>query len=397
VADGPLRGITAIDLGQVYNGPYCTFLMAMAGADVIKIEPVTGENLRRRAEVGGAALPFAMLNSNKRFATLNLKTPEGKQLLRDMVARGDVLIENFAPGVMDRLELGYEQLRVVNPRLVYASGSGYGLTGPMKNYPAMDITVQAMSGVLSITGFPDMPPVKAGPALADFLGGVHLYAALVTALFEREKTGRGQQVEVAMMEAVYPTLASNLGLHYGTRGSVPPRTGNRHGGMAEAPYNVYPTRDGYVAVLCASDAKWETLLGVVGRGDLQGDARYATLKSRVVHIDDVDAIVTAFTQSLTKQQVFERLAGAGITCAPVRDLNEVVNDAHMHERGALETVHHPMYGEVVLPRSPLRFSETPLPAIEPSGEAGRDNESIYCDWLGLSRQRFERLNRQGVM
>jgi crotonobetainyl-CoA:carnitine CoA-transferase CaiB-like acyl-CoA transferase len=155
---GPLSGVTAIDLGQVYNGPYCTFLMAMAGADVIKIEPLTGENLRRRAEVGGAALPFAMLNSNKRFVSLNLKAPEGKELLREMVKRGDVLIENFSPGAMARLGLGYDALREINPRLVYASGSGYGLSGPMKNYPAMDITVQAMSGVMSINGFPDRPP-----------------------------------------------------------------------------------------------------------------------------------------------------------------------------------------------------------------------------------------------
>ena len=394
---GPLQGVTAIDLGQVYNGPYCTFLMAMAGANVIKIEPVTGENLRRRAEVGGAALPFAMLNSNKRFASLNLKSPAGKQLFREMVAKGDVVIENFSPGAMDRLGLGYETLREINPRLVYASGSGYGLSGPMKNYPAMDITVQAMSGVMSINGFADRPPVKAGPALCDFLGGVHLYAGLVSALYERERTGRGQLVEVAMMEAVFPTLASNLGLHYGSKGGIPPRTGNRHGGMAEAPYNAYPTTDGFITVLCASDAKWDVLLDVIGRSDLNGDVRYSTLKERVAHIDEVDELVSGFTSGLSKQETFSRLMSAGITCAPVRDLDEVVNDVHMRERGALELVHHPIYGDMVLPRSPLRFSETPLPAIEPSGDVGRDNEAIYCDWLGLSRTEFARLASDGVI
>ena len=394
---GPLQGITAIDLGQVYNGPYCTFLMAMAGANVIKIEPVTGENLRRRAEVGGAALPFAMLNSNKRFATLNLKTPTGKQLLRDMVAKADVLIENFSPGAMERLGLGYDELRKVNERLVYASGSGYGLSGPMKNYPAMDITVQAMSGVMSINGFPDRPPVKAGPALCDFLGGVHLYGGVVSALYERERSGRGQLVEVAMMEAVFPTLASNLGLHFGTKGAIPPRTGNRHGGMAEAPYNAYPAADGFITVLCASDARWDALLEVIGRGDLKGDERYSTLKARVAHIDEVDELVSGFTSRLSKTDAFATLAAAGITCAPVRDLDEVVNDAHMRERGALELVHHPIYGDMVLPRSPLRFSETPLPSIEPSGEVGRDNATIYCDWLGMSRSEFEQLARDGVI
>lgn len=394
---GPLQGVTAIDLGQVYNGPYCTFLMAMAGADVIKIEPVTGENLRRRAEVGGAALPFAMLNSNKRFASLNLKTAAGKQLLRDMVARADVLIENFSPGAMERLGLGYDTLREINERLIYASGSGYGLSGPMKNYPAMDITVQAMSGVMSINGFPDRPPVKAGPALCDFLGGIHLYAGLVSALYERERTGRGQRVEVAMMEAVYPTLASNLGLHFGTQGAIPPRTGNRHGGMAEAPYNAYPAADGFITILCASDAKWDALLDVIGRADLKGDERYSTLKARVAHIDEVDELVSGFTSHLSKTDAFAKLVAAGITCAPVRDLNEVVNDSHMRERGALELVHHPLYGDMVLPRSPLRFSETPLPPIEPSGDVGRDNAAIYCDWLGISRSEFERLASDGVI
>jgi CoA:oxalate CoA-transferase len=396
-AVGPLAGVTVVDLGQAYNGPYCTFLLAMAGADVIKIEPLAGENLRRRAEVGGAALPFAMLNSNKRFATLNLKSADGKDLLRRMVAKADVLVENFSPGAMDRLDLGFDALHAINERLIYASGSGYGLSGPMRNYPAMDITVQAMSGVMSINGFPDRPPVKAGPALCDFLGGVHLYSGIVSALYAREKTGRGQLVEVAMMEAVYPTLASNLGLHFATKGAVPPRTGNRHGGLAEAPYNVYPATDGYIAVLCSSDAKWNDLLDAIGRGELKGDPRYSTLKARVAHVDDVDEIVGGFTGHLTKQQAFDKLAGAGITCAPVRDLNEVVNDAHMRERGALVAMTHPMYGDVVLPRSSLRFSESPLPAIEPSGPAGRDNAYVYCGWLGVPPAELARLESTGVI
>ena len=185
----PLAGLTVVDLGQIYNGPYCTFLMAMAGARIIKIEAKGGENLRRRGVVGGAALPIAMLNSNKTFATLNLKNARGCELLRSMVERADVLVENFAPGVMERLGVGYELLRKVNPRLVYGSGSGYGRSGPNKDYPAMDLTVQAMAGIMNVTGFPDRPPVKAGPALCDFFGGVHLYGAIVTALYEREKTG----------------------------------------------------------------------------------------------------------------------------------------------------------------------------------------------------------------
>ena len=197
--------------------------MAKAGADVIKVEPLGGEPLRQRIGVGrGASLPFAMLNSNKRAVTLNLKTERGRELLIEMVKRADVLLENFAPGVMDRLGVGWSVLREINPRLVYASGSGFGLSGPDRDNLAMDLTVQAATGIMSITGFPDSPPVKAGNAVADFLGGIHLYAGIVTALFERAQTGSGRLVEVSMQDAVYPSLASNLGFLYNNQGEVPP-------------------------------------------------------------------------------------------------------------------------------------------------------------------------------
>ncbi len=394
---GPLSGITVVDLGQIYNGPYCTFLMAMAGARVIKVEPRGGENLRRRAKVGGAAVPFAMLNSNKEFITLDLKTERGKTLIREMIGKADVLIENFSHGVMERLGLGYEMLKKINPGLVYASGSGYGRTGPMKNYPAMDIAVQAMSGLMSINGFEDRPPVKVGPAVADFFGGVHLYAAVVTALYERQTTGEGRMVEVSMMESVYPSLASNLGLYYAKKGQVSARTGNRHGGMAESPYNVYPATDGFIAIVAASDEQWNRLLNVIGRAELVSDERYATLGARVQRMDEVDAIVSAYTSPRTKNDAFQVLVGAGVTCAPVRDLDEVVNDEHMLGRQALEWVEHPLYGRIPLPRSSLRFGDLPMPAIHPSGEVGRDNATVFGDWLGLGPDALAELARDKII
>ena len=393
----PLAGLTVIDLGQIYNGPYCTFLMAMAGARIIKIEAKGGENLRRRGVVGGAALPFAMLNSNKTFATLNLKTERGRELLRSMVGRADVLVENFAPGAMERLGVGYEALREVNPALVYGSGSGYGRSGPNKNYPAMDLTVQAMAGVMNVTGFPDRPPVKAGPALADFFGGVHLYGAIVTALYEREKTGVGRLVEVSMQEAVYASLSSNLGLHYSKGNSVPPRTGNRHGGLAESPYNVYPAADGHFAIICVNETHWKSLLKAMQREDLGADPRYADLRSRVEHMDEIDELVGDFTQRHTKQALFNLLMSFRVPCAPVRGLDEVVNDVHMHQRRALEWVEHPMYGRVCLPNSPLRFDGVEQMPIRPSGELGRDNQEVYGEWLGLSSEELRQLAHDEVI
>ena len=393
----PLSGVTVIDLGQIYNGPYCTFLMAMAGARVIKIEPKTGENLRRRAEVGGASIPFAMLNSNKQCVTLNLKTERGRDLLIEMVRRGDVLVENFAPGVMDRLGVGYEVLQRHNRRLVYASGSGYGLTGPYRDYPAMDITVQAMSGAMSINGFIDRPPVKVGPAICDFFGGVHLYAAVVTALFECSRTGEGRLVEVSMQEAVYASMASNLGLFYASGGDIPPRTGNRHGGMAEAPYNVYPTTDGFIAVICAGEVQWQSLLKAIGREDLREDERYAGLKARVARMDEVDELVAAYTCRHSKADVFRQLMQFRVPCAPVRDLGEVQADEHLRVRKMLQDVDHPIYGKLVLPNSPVRFNGSELASIKPSGRLGQHNGEIFGAWLGLSEREQADLVQQNVI
>jgi crotonobetainyl-CoA:carnitine CoA-transferase CaiB-like acyl-CoA transferase len=392
----PLAGVTVIDLTQIYNGPYATFMMAQAGALVIKVEPPGGEHLRRRGVVGGAALPFAMLNSNKRAITLNLKSARGREILIDMVSCADILVENFAPGTMNRLGLGWDVLSAANPRLVYGSSSGYGLSGPNRDYPAMDLTVQAMSGIMSITGFPDRPPVKAGPAIVDFSAGIHLYGALMTALYEREKTGLGRLVEVSMQEAVYATLSSSLGMMFGD-GNAPGRTGNRHSGLAESPYNVYPTRDGYIAIICVGEAHWRSLLGAMGRQDLLDDPRFATLKTRVAHMDLVDEIVAGWTAGFAKQPLFELLIARHVPCAPVRDLVEVVDDAHMHARGALVRMEHPELGEITVPRSALRFAGSALTELEPSGALGAENDSVYGDWLGLSADEVVALRKTGVI
>jgi len=393
----PLQAITVVDLGQIYNGSYATFLMAMAGARVIKIEPREGEHLRRRGNVGGAGLPFAMLNSNKQSVTLNLKSERGRELFFEMVKRADVVLENFAPGTMERLGCGWSKLSHVNSRLIYAQGSGYGLSGPYRDYPAMDLTVQAMAGVMSVTGYPDRPPVKAGPAICDFFGGVHLFGAVMTALYEREQTGIGRAVDVSMLEAVYASLSSNLGLYYGSGGDVPMRTGNRHGGLAESPYNVYPTQDGYIAIICVGETHWKSLIDAMGRPELADDPRFASLKTRVANIDAVDEIVGGFTQRFAKQALFELLLKHRVPCAPVRDLDEVVNDPHMLERRALQWIEHPELGRIPVQSLPLRFEGVdPLPIV-PSRRLGEDNVAVYGDWLGLSRDAIAALEEQEVI
>lgn len=393
----PLDGITVLDLGQIYNGPYATFLMAMAGARVIKIEPPGGEKMRRRGSVGGAMLPFAMLNSNKEFVTLNLKSAQGIALLKSMVQKADILLENFAPGTMDRLGVGYKALSALNPRLIYAAGTGYGSFGPNANMLAMDLTIQAMSGVMASTGFPDRPPVKAGPALCDFFGGIHLYGAVMTALVRRERTGEGSLVEVSMLESVYPSLSSTLGLYYGSGGQNPPRTGNRHGGMAEAPYNVYRCTDGWVALLCVSDKHWEGLLDAMGRRDLLDAPQFKDLQARVDHIDELDGLIDAWTAGFSKDDLVALLTGKRIPCAPVREIAEVVNDPHMHARGTLRRIDHPELGSVVLPTGPMIFSETEKTVLSPSKALGADNEAVFAQWLGLDPDEWAALQAAGAV
>lgn len=393
----PLEGITVLDLTQIYNGPYATFLMAMAGADVIKIEPLTGENLRSRGDLGGVALPFAMLNSNKKTVTLNLKSEKGKQILREMVAKADILVENFSPGVMDRLGLGAKALQEINPRLVYGSSSGYGKDGPYRNYPAMDLVMQAMCGVINSTGFPDQPPVKSGAALCDFFAGIHLYSAIMTALYERERTGIGRVVEVSMQDATFFSLGSNYGMLHARGDAAPERTGNRHGGLGVAPYNAYPTSDGYVVVNAPADHHFRSILKVIGREDLLDDPRLATRTARVQNYELVDELLESWTKGQTKDHVADLMLAESVPCAPVRNLREVLNDRNMLERGSLQWVDHPELGRVALPHSPLVIEGTPRKKLIPHLPMGASNDEVLGGWLGHSVDELAELKSEGVI
>lgn len=354
-------GVRVLELGHVYNGPYCGLLLAQLGAEVIKVEPPGGEPLRFRSHQLAESHEFVMLNSNKRSVVLDLKTDAGRQALLDLVETADVLIENFAPGTMERLDLAPERLMRHNPRLIVASGKAYGSTGPYAHMSAMDITVQAMSGSASATGDPDGPPTKAGAAFVDFSGGIHLFGAIAAALFQRQRTGRGQIVEVSMHDTIYPMLASSLGgLHNDPARQLPERTGNRHSGMAVAPYNIYPASDGWLAVICISERHWHGVATALGRPELIGDPRFRTEKDRVTNIDAVDDEVSSVTRTRTRAELVADLQAAGVPCAPVKSVREVDTDEHLIERGMITYVDHPNRGRVPVPGCPLRLSDSPV-------------------------------------
>ena len=393
----PLSGITVIDLSHIYAGPYATFLMAMAGANVIKVEPLDGEHLRSRGDMGGADLPFAMLNSNKQPVTLNLKTEKGLALFREMIARADILVENFAPGVTDRLGIGAADLLKINPRLIYGASTGYGKSGPYRDYPAMDLAMQAMCGVMDSTGFADQPPVKSGAALCDFSAGIHLYAGVITALYERERTGKGRVVEISMQDANYASLASNLGMLHARGAAAPARTGNRHAGLGIAPYNAYATQDGYVVLNAPGDHHFHAILEVMGRPDLKSDPRFLTRATRVANMSAVDELIESWTKTQAKHEVALRMLKAAVPCAAVRTLSEVMHDENMHARGSLQWIDHPQMGRVVLPHSPLVFEGAPRRPIEPSLPLGASNDAIFGAWLGHTQEELAACKKDGVI
>jgi CoA:oxalate CoA-transferase len=392
----PLDGMLVLDMGQIYNGPYCGLQLAFMGARVLKIEPPEGDVVRRRKrEV--EPYPLVMLNSNKESVVLDLKQPRGKEIFLALVEKADVLIENFAAGVMDRLGIGYEVLSKLNPRLVYGGSSGFGLYGPYRDLAAMDVTIQAMSGITNATGDPDGPPTKAGAAVCDFLAGIHLCAGILGALVQRERTGKGQRVEVAMHEAAVISLASAMGAVMDGDTSVPDRTGNRHPALAMAPYNTYRCSDGYVAIFTSAERHWVSLCQMMGRQDLLEHPEYATTPGRAKNMVVIDDMVGAWTISRTKAQILDALNEAHIPCAPVKTAREVAYDPHLEARGFWVDVQHPRRGKTRVPISPIRLHAGGKSEIKrPAPMLGQHTDAVLGELLGFKADELAKLRAQNV-
>jgi formyl-CoA transferase len=388
-----LDGVVVIELGQVYNGPYCGLLLQRLGATVVKVEPFAGEPVRWRS--GGTDPAFALLNAGKLGVRLDLKSPEGTAVLDRLLESADVLVENFAPGVVERLGISYEQLADKHPELVYASGRAFAESSVHADRRGMDITVQAMSGVVSVTGFPDGPPVKAGAAVVDFAAGSHLASAVLAALFQRERTGRGQHVQVSMQDAILPSLTSNIAGYVSSAGAMAERTGNRHGGLSVAPYNIYPCADGWLAILCIRDRQWLLLCDVMERPDLASNQELTTALGRVKHMDEVDEIITAWTAGRSAEQTAILLDEAGIPSSRVLSLQEVVEDKDIRSRGMLEPLGPDgalTFGSPLdLSGSARRTDLTPAPLL------GEHTREVLTGLAGFSAGEVDALSDAGVV
>nr|BFE59245.1 hypothetical protein GCM10020063_037710 [Dactylosporangium thailandense] len=392
-----LQGVRVVEVGQFYFGPYCTMLLARLGAEVVKVEAPEGDPYRRLVDAygDGSSVQFQLVNAGKKVIRLDLKQPAGRDVLMRLVRDSDVLVQNLAPGAMDRFGLGWETLHAADPRLIMASGTGFGSFGPYSGEPAMDLTIQARTAIMSTTGFDDGPPVRTGPSVVDFLAASHLVAGILAALYHRERTGDGQHVEVALQDAVIPSLSSNIAGFVNSRGTMPERTGNRNGGLAVTPYNAYETDDGWIAILCPTDAHWRRLCGLMN--DPEADAeRFARLPDRNAGMDEVDAIVGRWTRTRSKAELREALRAANIPAAEVVTLAELMDDPHVEARGVLRKMHD-RQGDWLAFGSPLLLSESPV--VEPvrAGRLGADTDAVLSDRLGLPAGEIAALRSTGAI
>ncbi|PBC39661.1 carnitine dehydratase [Rhodococcus sp. ACS1] len=392
-----LEGVKVICLGQFYMAPYATMLMARLGADVVKIEAPEGDPYRRLPTVDdeGMSVQFQFMNAGKRTVRLDLKHPAGQEVLRSLVRESDVLVQNLSPGAMERFGMGYEQLSQVNPRLIMASGTGFGSFGPYAGEPAMDLTVQARTAVMSTTGFDDGPPVRTGPSVVDIMAGTHMVAGVTAALYQRTVTGRGQHVEVALQDSVIPALTSNIAGLLNSGGTIPERTGNRHGGLAVVPYNAFRASDGWITLLAPTQAHWGRLCELIGDPDL-GDERFADMAGRCANDVEVDALIERWTQQRPKDDLVKVLQAARIPCAPVVTLPELLEDPHVRERGIIRRMTDER-GEWTTLGSPILLSDSPI--VEPvrAGGLGEHTDEVLTSLLGMSADEVGKLREDGVL
>jgi crotonobetainyl-CoA:carnitine CoA-transferase CaiB-like acyl-CoA transferase len=395
---GPLAGIRVLDLSRIIAGPFCTMQLGDLGAEIVKIEnPRTGDDARamRPPEAGGEGHFYLAFNRNKRSVALDVTTPEGAEVLHVLAAVSDVLIENFRPGVMQRLGFGYEAMHKRHPRLVYCSISGYGQDGPLADRPGLDPVLQAETGMMSITGPADGPPMRHPLSIVDISTAFYATTAILAALVHRTETGEGQRVEVALFDSAF-SLLSNVGQYYLTSGRAPERLGNEH--SATVPVGLYETPSGPFYLAIGNDRLFATLCReVLERPDLLQDPRLVSNSTRLAHRREVNALLAEHFATQPRQHWLDRMREAGIPAGAVRSVPEAVESPEVAGRGMLATVPHPTAGDLRLIRSPLRLSDTPVAEPTAPPTLGQHTDEVLSGLLGLDAVRLAALRKAGVI
>jgi len=393
-----LSGIRVVDVTNNQAGPSCGQMLAWLGADVIKVEePGKGDVARHtlKDRPDADSLFFLSFNANKRSLTLNLKSAGGKDVFRALLKTADVLLENFGPGVLERLGFGYPALQRLNPRLVYATIKGFGSYGPYRDYKSYEPIAQAMGGAMSVTGLPDGPPTYVWPSIGDSGTGMHCVIGILAALMQRHATGEGQQVEVSMQDAVVNLIRVSLRDHQRLGRSMG-RTGNQLGaGVPGTTYRCHPGGPNDYVFIFAQQQMWHPLLRAIGREDLIGDPRYETAEARWRHKADVDGLVEGWTSQRSKHDVMKILAPAGVPCGACLDTGEVLSDPHLHARDMIVELEHPVRGRHVTVGNPIKLSASPT-KITPAPLLGEHRREILAE-LGYGEREIAALEAEGAI
>ncbi len=375
---------------RVLAGPYATMILSDLGADVIKIERPEGGDMARGNGpfINGESSYFLSLNRGKRSVVLDLKTKRGVDTFLNLTEECDALVENFVPGVMDRLGLGYEVVKEHNPRIIYASVSGFGQTGPYKRRPALDVIVQGMGGIMSITGEPDGPPIRPGASIGDIIAGLFTAIGILSALQEREKSGLGQRLDVAMMDCQVALLENAFARYFAT-GDVPKPLGTRH--PVTTPFQAFETKDGHITVAFVGGAKdqWPLFCAAIDRVDLIDDERFLTSWSRTQHYDELIPILTQSMKKKTSDEWLSELTEAGIPCGPINNVEQVAKDPQVNARDMIVELPHPKAGSVKVVNTPIKLSRTAAGAERPAPALGEHTRVVLKEMLGLKDEEID--------
>jgi CoA:oxalate CoA-transferase len=397
MSQGPLNGVHVLDLSRALAGPFCTLMLGDMGADVVKIEmPRVGDEARHWGPpfMKDESAYFLSINRNKRSVTINLKSDKGKEILREMARKSDVLVENFRPGTMARLGLGYEDLKSLNKRLIYCAITGFGPKGPDAGRPGYDLIAQGMGGIMSFTGEPGGEPLKVGVSQADITAGMFAAYGILTALYHRERSGEGQLVETSLFESQIAQLTFQAGRYFATDQSPEPM-GNQH--PLIAPYESFRTRDGFINIAVGNNALWSAFCKVMGLEAYEKDPRFETNPRRVENRRDLIHVIEERTSQLTLQQVRNLLDEAGIPNGPVWSVKEVLNSPQALALEMVQEMGHPSVGRIRMTGIPVKMGRSPGELRLPPPVLGQHNDEVLGEWLGINPSEVQRLREEEVL
>jgi crotonobetainyl-CoA:carnitine CoA-transferase CaiB-like acyl-CoA transferase len=391
----PLDDLYVVDLSRILSGPVCTMLMTDMGAQVIKVEPPPlGDDSRQWGPpfIGGISTYFLSVNRNKKSLGLNLKTEEGRRILWKLIERADVVIENFRPGVLDKLGFGFNAVAKVNPRAVYCSISGFGQTGPYRDRPGYDVIAQGESGMMDLTGYPDGPPAKLGASLADVVAGLYAFNGICLALLARHKTGKGQLVDISLLDGMVSTLTYHA-LIYLSTGRSPKRAGTRHPSIT--PYESFQAKDGFVNVAVTNQKQWENFCQVLGLPALAQDPQFESMEARLANYSELRPIIDGVVSRMTRAEVMNALSEVGIPAGPINTVAEILEDPHMHAREMVVELIHPDYGPLKMLGIPIKLSDTPGGVGKAPPKFGEHNAEVLRS-LGYTEDDLARFETEGI-